>query len=187
MTAAESALSHSMCRDCRFGDRIPDPRGEAEGFFRRRGGPRARWTNMARQILDEPTADVGAAIPHLGVPTLLVAARDDGTSAFAGAEELLQALPERAVGRLHVVGSGGHFGLFDTPLSEEDDGAGGWTTACPEEVRAAAEATARFLQDALRMHSNADSPRDTPASQCDSPNLKQLPTSTNVHEFSGMG
>ena len=104
-------------------------------------------------------ADVSAAIPHLGVPTLLVAARDDGTSAFAGAEELLQALPERAAGRLHVVGCGGHFGLFDTPLSDAGDSAVGRPVACPKEVSAAAEATARFLQGALTVVTRSEQHR----------------------------
>lgn len=94
-------------------------------------------------------ADLSKVIPHLAVPTLLVAAPDDATSSFAGAQELLQALPERAAAQLHVAASGGHFGLFDTPLSEEDGSAAATPSVLPEEVCAAAEVTARFLRDAL--------------------------------------
>ena len=61
------------------------------------------------------------------------------------AEELLAALDGAASRKLHAVASGGHFGLFDTPLTpngtvEED---------LPAEVRLAAAATAAFVRAAL--------------------------------------
>ena len=135
-----------------FGPRIPDPLGDANAFFRRRGGPRSRWVNLARQV-QEPMADVGVGIAHLHVPLLVVAARDDRTSTFSGAQALIAARPADAISKLHAVSVGGHFGLFDTPLIVEDADERGRREDAPAphpgEVRCAVEATASFLHSAF--------------------------------------
>ena len=159
-----------------FGARIPDPVHDADAFFERRGGPASRWLNSAR-MAREGMADVGAACAHLlRVPTLVIAARDDRTSSFAGAAALVERLSaaERAPrSRLHEIASGGHFGIFDTPIDdydeaeeveeaveaeegEEGEEGQGYGATHPEEVRGAAEATARFLQTELSRKSIVD-------------------------------
>ena len=130
-----------------FAGRIPDPLRDAEAFFKRRGGPKAFWCNSARWILESTMPDVEKALPHLTVPTLLLAIRHDRTCSFRSALELFEALPAKVTPRLHVVSAGGHLGIFDTPLIEGDETAA--PAQHPEEVRLAAEAITSFLQGAF--------------------------------------
>lgn len=99
-----------------FGGRIPGG-ADAQAFVRRRGGPSTGWVNSASQVPSGPGADWGAAVPQLRTPTLLIAARDDATIPFSAASELAGALPPDTPCLLHVVEAGGHFGLFDSPMS----------------------------------------------------------------------
>ena len=92
----------------------------------------------------EAMPDWDAAIPFVKVPVLLICARDDATKPFEDVDELLAALEGSELCKLHVVGSGGHFGLFDTAFTPE-----GETTALPGEVRMAAAAMAGFVRAAL--------------------------------------
>ena len=127
---------------CWFGQRIPGA-ADAQTFFGRRGGPTYAWVNAAAQRL-EAMPDWDAAIPFVKVPVLLICARDDATKPFEDVDELLAALEGSELCKLHVVGSGGHFGLFDTAFTPE-----GETTALPGEVRMAAAAMAGFVRAAL--------------------------------------
>lgn len=101
-----------------FGNMIPDPNDDANHFFRRQGGPKAAWQNMA-YVSNETIPDWDAAVRHIAVPTLLIGVKDDCTTPMQSVDALLAAMPPQM--RLkHVVGRGGHFGLFDTPISEQE-------------------------------------------------------------------
>jgi pimeloyl-ACP methyl ester carboxylesterase len=129
-----------------FAGRIPDPKKDAEAFFKRRGGPKTFWCNSARWIL-ESMPDVDRAVPHLKVPTLLIAIRHDKTCSFHASLELFEALPAKQTRQLHVVEAGGHLAIFDTPLVEGDESAA--PAQQPEETRLATEAVVSFLQGAF--------------------------------------
>jgi len=128
-----------------FGSMIPDPNDDANEFFRRRGGPKAAWQNMA-YVCTEAMPDWDAAVRHIGVPTLLVGVTDDRTTPMRGVDALLAALPVQ-IGLKHAVDRGGHFGLFDTPVSEADERSS--PTAYTEEVNFVEHVTATFLQTSL--------------------------------------
>ena len=76
-------------------------------------------------------------------PTLLLAARDDATTPFASSLRLFEALSASRCA-LHIIERGGHFGVFDTPMTDDDEPA-----LYPEEVVAATGAIADFLASVL--------------------------------------
>ena len=141
---AQRALARGERDDCDaawFGGAIGGAE-DARLFFQRRGGPRSAWRNAAR-LADEGFPDWDCAVRRVTAPTLVLAARDDATTAFASSQRLFEALPA-ARRAMHVVERGGHFGIFDTPTTSDDEPA-----LHPEEAAAAAAAIADFVASVL--------------------------------------
>ena len=127
-----------------FGDRIPGG-DEAQDFFRRRGGPASKWVNVAAHAPSGRDTAWGSAVSQMKTPTLLIATKDDETVPFDAANEIIDALPADTPSRLHIIEAGGHFGIFDNPISHDD--VCETPPAWPDEVRRTAQVIAQFIME----------------------------------------